>query len=462
MIDLGTVRPGSTIRIPFSSFDKDDGSAITMTNYAAADILVYKNGSTTERASTAGFTATTDFDGKTGKHLAIIDLSDNTTADFWNAGAEYLVAIDQVTIDAVVTGGWIARFVIGYPDAWLNTTIATLSTQTSFTLTNGAAEDNAYVGHYAVIHDIASAVQSSRVLITAYTGASKTVTLAAGATFTAAAGDNISIMGMAPLQATTLANKLDVSSGGEAGLDWANIGSPTTVVGLSGTTVKTATDVETDTQDIQARLPAALVGGRMDSSVGAMANNVLTAAAINADAITAAKVAADVGTEIGTAVWATATRELTALDEDNTAIDLNATAVGSVAGAVGSVTGNVGGNVVGSVGSVTAGVTVTTNNDKTGYTLTADFRIKKNTALANFTFLMVDTSDVPKTGLTVTAERSIDGAALGACANAVSEISNGLYKINLAAADLNGDVIALRFSAAGAKDRIIAIVTQTE
>lgn len=46
--------------------------------------------------------------------------------------------------------------------------------------------------------------------------------------------------------------------------------------------------------------------------------------------------------------------------------------VGSVTGAVGSVTGNVGGNVVGSVGSVTGGVTVTTNNDKTGYKLASD------------------------------------------------------------------------------------------
>lgn len=50
--------------------------------------------------------------------------------------------------------------------------------------------------------------------------------------------------------------------------------------------------------------------------------------------------------------------------------------VGSVTGAVGSVTGNVGGNVIGSVASVTgtvgsviAGVTVTTNNDKTGYSI---------------------------------------------------------------------------------------------
>jgi hypothetical protein len=47
--------------------------------------------------------------------------------------------------------------------------------------------------------------------------------------------------------------------------------------------------------------------------------------------------------------------------------------VASVTGAVGSVTGNVGGNVTGSVGSVVSGVTVTTNNDKTGYSLTQTF-----------------------------------------------------------------------------------------
>lgn len=37
------------------------------------------------------------------------------------------------------------------------------------------------------------------------------------------------------LKPTTAARKLDVSAGGEAGLDWANIGSPTTTVNLSGT-----------------------------------------------------------------------------------------------------------------------------------------------------------------------------------------------------------------------------------
>lgn len=62
---------------------------------------------------------------------------------------------------------------------------------------------------------------------------------------------------------TIAGRTLDVSVGGEAGIDLANIGSPTTTVNLSGLTIKTATDVETDTQDIQSRIPAALVDGRM-------------------------------------------------------------------------------------------------------------------------------------------------------------------------------------------------------
>lgn len=94
-----------------------------------------------------------------------------------------------------------------------------------------------------------------------------------------------SINNRSALRPTTAGRTLDVSSGGEAGLDWANVGSPTTTVGLSGTTVKTATDVETDTQDIQSRLPAALVSGRIDASVGAMASDTVSAAAVAADAV---------------------------------------------------------------------------------------------------------------------------------------------------------------------------------
>jgi hypothetical protein len=213
MLDLGIVRPGTTIRIPFSTFDKDDGSAVTMTNFAAADILVYKGGSTTERASTSGYTATTDFDSKTGKHVAIIDLSDNTDAGFYVAGGEYLVAIDAVTVDSVTTGGWIARFIIGYRDALFNTTIAVLNSQTSFTLTAGPSEDDALNGRQLILHDIASANQFSTGIVLDYTGSSKTVTLAAAPTFTIAAGDNVSVMGLAPLQPATAGSTLTVTSG---------------------------------------------------------------------------------------------------------------------------------------------------------------------------------------------------------------------------------------------------------
>lgn len=49
---------------------------------------------------------------------------------------------------------------------------------------------------------------------------------------------------------------------------------------------------------LDGRIPAALVSGRMDASVGAMAANVLTATAINANAINAAKLDPDVTTEL--------------------------------------------------------------------------------------------------------------------------------------------------------------------
>jgi hypothetical protein len=61
--------------------------------------------------------------------------------------------------------------------------------------------------------------------------------------------------------------------------------------------------------------PNALIAGRVDVSVGAN----------QADVITAAALAADAGTEIAAAVWAAAARTLTALDEDNTTLDLDAT-----------------------------------------------------------------------------------------------------------------------------------------
>lgn len=59
---------------------------------------------------------------------------------------------------------------------------------------------------------------------------------------------------------------------------------PTT--GILDTTRDAVAGVQSDTNDIQTRLPAALVSGRMDSSTGAMAANVMTAAAAASDLTT--------------------------------------------------------------------------------------------------------------------------------------------------------------------------------
>lgn len=87
--------------------------------------------------------------------------------------------------------------------------------------------------------------------------------------------------------------------------------------------------------------------------------------------------------------------------------------------------------------------------------------IKKNTVQNGFTFLMTDsTNHNPKTGLTVTATRSIDGGSFSSCANSVLEVANGTYTINLAAADTNGNHIMYRFASAGADDLNVSIITQ--
>lgn len=174
------------------------------------------------------------------------------------------------------------------------------------------------------------------------------------------------------LRPTTTGRKLDVSAGGEAGVDWANVGGATTTVNLSGTTVKTATDVETDTQDIQSRLPSALTG----------------AGNMKADAV--------------------------ALSGDSTAAD-NAESFFDGTGYAGT------NNVIPTVTTVTNAVTAGTVNDKTGYALTTDER----TAIANeVEAQIIDDTDSEKVLQAIidkiaSANPDLSGLTLGAIASAV-------------------------------------------
>lgn len=194
------------------------------------------------------------------------------------------------------------------------------------------------------------------------------------------------------LKPTTAGRTLDVSAGGEAGLDWANVGSPTTVVGLSGTTIKTATDVETDTADIQSRLPAALVSGRMDSYVGAMGADTITNSAVAASAVTEIQAglstlaAADIRTAVGlaSANLDTQLSTITGYVDTETSAASIATAVWNAATASYGTAGSYGElletNIDAAISSrlssasisLSGGaVTVGTNNDKTGYRLSS-------------------------------------------------------------------------------------------
>ena len=184
------------------------------------------------------------------------------------------------------------------------------------------------------------------------------------------------------------------------------------------------TNVQSDTDNIQTRLPAALVSGRMDSSVGSNLDKggySISGIKTTLDALNDIS-AAQVNTECDTA-----------LTDYNAVVPADLPANFALLSIDGS------------------GYVTEVNVDG----------IKKNTTLNNFEFLMVDATDgyTEETGLTVTAQRSIDGGAFGACVNSVTEVGNGIYKINLANTDLNGDVITLRFSATGARTRYITLKT---
>lgn len=89
-------------------------------------------------------------------------------------------------------------------------------------------------------------------------------------------------------------------------------------------------------------------------------------------------------------------------------------------------------------------------------------RLKTNQALNNYHFLMTDsTTHNPATGKTVTVTRAIDGGAFGAgTIGSVTEVSVGIYRVDLPAADLNGSVVTLRMTASGCDDLFVSLVLE--
>ncbi len=113
--------------------------------------------------------------------------------------------------------------------------------------------------------------------------------------------DSVSVVGscvgrftmrdQACLYPTTSGRTLDVSTGGEAGVDLANVGSPTTALALTGTTISTSQQV-------------ASVSGNVTGSVGSVATGGITATSIATGAIDADALASDATAEIADAILA--------------------------------------------------------------------------------------------------------------------------------------------------------------
>jgi len=106
---FGDFAEDDTVLIPFNTFDSNDPSAsVTITNLADADIMVHKDGGTTQIV-TDGATVAIDFDGITGNHLITIDTS--VHADY-ATGSEYAVRIEGTTVDAATINAWVGAFSI--------------------------------------------------------------------------------------------------------------------------------------------------------------------------------------------------------------------------------------------------------------------------------------------------------------------------------------------------------------
>lgn len=284
-----SVPAGDVLPIFFDTFDGGTGASVTMSGLAVTDIEVYKDGSVTQRSSDAGYTLLDtdgiDFDGVTGIHGFSIDTGDNTDSGFYTVGSWFHVVVSAITVDAQTVNFVAAAFRImaaedaaGVPDVnvthWLGaaasalntaedlgllveTTIATLASQTSFTLTAGSSDDDAYNNRIIVIQDASTAEQKAVGTVSDYTGSTKTVTLAADpGIFTMATTDIVRIFAIPAASA---------GSGATAQEVWEY-----------STRTLTALDEDSTTLDIDAAVRAAvgLAAANLDTQLSTIDGNV--------------------------------------------------------------------------------------------------------------------------------------------------------------------------------------------
>lgn len=174
--------------------------AAVITNAAGADIAADIIAVKAETASILVDTGTT-------LDAAIATVDANVDAILVDTGTtlDAALAVVDANVDAILvdTGTTLPATLATIQDSLVQvqTTIATLASQTSFTLTAGSADDDAYNNCAVIIEDAATATQKAVGLILDYTGSTKTVTLAYDpGVFTMATTDKIIILAESAIQ----------------------------------------------------------------------------------------------------------------------------------------------------------------------------------------------------------------------------------------------------------------------
>ena len=139
--------------------------------------------------------------------IAKLAASDGDWSGFSNA-SDSLEAIRDRGDTAWVTGS--DRLLM------VDTTIATLASQTSFTLTAGSADDDAYNNCTIIIEDVSTATQKAMGIISNYAGATKTITLKYDpAIFAMSTTDKVYIIAENALKSTLANRQLNVAADGD-------------------------------------------------------------------------------------------------------------------------------------------------------------------------------------------------------------------------------------------------------
>jgi hypothetical protein len=179
--------------------------------------------------------------------------------------------------------------------------------------------------------------------------------------------------------------------------------------GLGAIKTETAS-IQTDTNDIQTRLPAALVSGRIDASVGAMATDTITSTALAASAVT----------EIQSGLATSAA--LTTVEGKIDIIDTNVDAVLDDTGTSGVVVASIAANAVSAAALATDAVTEIQSGLATAASLTT-VEGKIDIIDTNVDSVLDDTGTAGVVVASIAAN-AVNASALAA--DAVTEIQSGL------------------------------------